>query len=161
MKQEYTATVKDQNELFAILHITFNKHSNILYDTKTILSKVLKKYDIDPVNVRNLNITQEEGKVLVQMEYSKVNLAVLTKSTDKKEQIIVTLNHLGYPLEKIKNISFQKKWPNCNRNKQKAWFVEIYEHYDPDESYSQQNHERSLSNALSKFLSTDIIVSLY
>lgn len=161
MEQEYQVIVEKEDVLFATLSIEYCKRINIFYNIRNILFKVFKEHDIEKANVQSLSITQKGKNVCIKVEYCKVNFQALTRSTDKKEQIIITLNHLGYSLEKIRKIEYQKKWPKCDEDNQMIWNIELDEHYDPDESFSQRDHEMSLSKALSEFLETDISVSMY
>lgn len=154
MKQEYQVIVEKEDVLFTTLSIKYCKRINIFYNIRNILFKVFKEHDIEKDNVQSLSITQKGKDVCIKVKYCKVNLRALTRSTNKREQIIITLNHLGYSLEKIRKIEYQKEWPKC-------WNIELDEHYDLDESFSQRDHEMSLSKALSEFLETNISVSMY
>lgn len=161
MKQKFEVVVEKEDVLFTTLSIKYRKRINIFYNIQDILFKVFKEYDIEESNVQSLCINQKGKDVCIKVKYCKVNVQALTKSTDKKEQIIITLNHLGYSLEKIRKIECQKKHPKCDKDSQMIWNIELNEHYDPDESFSQADYEMSLSKALSKFLETDISVSMY
>lgn len=161
MEQKYEVTVEKENDLFGTLSIRYCKRIHIFYNIRNILSKVFKEYDIEKANVQSLSIAQQNKKVCIKLKYCKGNLQTLTRSTDKKEQIIITLNYLGYSFEKIRKVEYQKKSPKYDEDNQMIWKIELDERYDSDESFSQRNHEMSLSKALSEFLETDISVSMY
>ena len=40
------------------------------------------------------------------------------------------------------------------------WIARIYEHYDPDEGFSQNNHESNMSRKISKALGFEVKVSM-
>ncbi len=160
MKQEYQVIAKKGEFLFDTLSIKYCKRINIFYNVRNILYTVFKENEIDKTNVQSLSITQKEKTVYIEVEYCKVNLKSLTKSKDKKEQIIATLNYLGYSLEKIIEISYREKWPKVANENKMVWEIKLEEHYYPDEIFSQRDHEISLSRELKKFLEIDISVSM-
>lgn len=118
MEQKYKITIEKENFLYNTLSIIYCKRVHLLFNIRSILSKVFKEYDIDKSNIQSLNITQKGKNVHIKVKYCEVNLQTLTRSTDKKEQIIITLNHLGYPLKKIRKIEQQKKWSKCAEDNQ-------------------------------------------
>lgn len=161
MEQKYLANIEDEDALYATLKISYDKQNHLFYNMKNILSQVFEEYDIDKRNILSFNVEQSEVQVYVKLEYCKVDLKTLTSSKDKKEQIILTLNHLGLPIEKIRKVEWGKKWPKCDEVDDMTWKVEINEYFDLEECYTKVCYENMLSNALSRFLSTDITVSVY
>ena len=90
MKQKFEVVVEKEDVLFTTLSIKYRKRINIFYNIQDILFKVFKEYEIEESNVQSLCINQKGKDVCIKVKYCKVNVQALTKSTYKKEQIIIT-----------------------------------------------------------------------
>lgn len=161
MRQNYEVTVDKQDELFNKIEIRYFTNLSLFAGMNPVIKKVLEENSAGKKNVTSLNVTKEGESVKIELVYTKFNLSELIEGKNEKEQIIVVLEQLGYSIDKIKKVEYEKKWPNVDEVDDKVWKVEIDEHFDPDESLSQHSHERYMSRMISRALGFEVNVSMY
>lgn len=162
MIQNYEVTIEEDDGIFATIVIEYpTKLRSLFSGLNPVIRKVLDDHSVEQKNVINLNVTKNSKKVKIKLTYSKFDLVAITECKSEKEQIISLLNELGYTSEKIKKVEYEKEWPKCDELDDKIWKVELDEHFDPDESFSQHSYEFSMSKKISKVLGFKVSVSIY
>lgn len=161
MRQNYEVTVDKQDEIFTKIEISYSTNLSLFSGINPVIQKVLQENFADKKNVTSLNVTKEGKKVKIELVYTKFNLSELLEGKNEKEQIIALLERLGYTDDKIKVVEYTKRCPNVDGIDDKVWEVKIDEHYDPDESLSQQSDEIYVSKMIRTVLGFKVDVSMY
>lgn len=161
MKQEREVTIEKDDGIFSTLVIKYPSESTSIFcGMNMIIHEVTREYSIDPANISSINITREGCIRKIKIKYSKFDLSSITSIDDREEQIIAILNLLSYSQDKIKDISQEEKWPSISGSTETIWVARLDEHYDPDEGFSQRDHEFSMSRKISKALGFEVKVSM-
>lgn len=160
MRQNYEVIVDKEDGIFSKIEIRYSTNLSLFAGMNPVIRKVLEEHSADQKNVTSLNVTKEGENVRIELIYTKFNLSKLIKGKNEKEQIIAVLEQLGYPIDKIRKVEYEKKW-NVDEVDDRVWKVEIDEHYDPDESRSQQSDEIYMSRMISRALGFEVSVSMY
>ena len=147
MRQNYEVIVDKEDGIFSKIEIRYSTNLSLFAGMNPVIRKVLEEHSADQKNVTSLNVTKEGENVRIELIYTKFNLFKLIKGKNEKEQIIAVLEQLGYPIDKIRKVEYEKKW-NVDEVDDRVWKVEIDEHYDPDESRSQQSDEIYMSRMI-------------
>ena len=161
MKQDYNETVEKDDGIFATIVIEYSTKFNWFSEMSSAIRNVLDRRSIEQKDVTNINITIKDEKVEIKLTYTKFDLFAITKGKSEKEQIIAVLGELGYSNEKIRKVEYEKEWPKCDELNNKIWKVEIDEHFDQDETFSQCSYEISMSQKISEALGFRVSVSTY
>lgn|GEM_PF-5758540 len=160
MRQNYEVIVDKEDGIFSKIEIRYSTNLSLFAGMNPVIRKVLEEHSADQKNVTSLNVTKEGENVRIELIYTKFNLFKLIKGKNEKEQIIAVLEQLGYPIDKIRKVEYEKKW-NVDEVDDRVWKVEIDEHYDPDESRSQQSDEIYMSRMITRALGFEVSVSMY
>ncbi len=160
MRQNYEVIVDKEDGIFSKIEIRYSTNLSLFAGMNPVIRKVLEEHSADQKNVTSLNVTKEGENVRIELIYTKFNLFKLIKCKNEKEQIIAVLEQLGYPIDKIRKVEYEKKW-NVDEVDDRVWKVEIDEHYDPDESRSQQSDEIYMSRMITRALGFEVSVSMY
>ena len=117
---------------------------NDVYNTIEIATRLncISESSIEAVYIEKI----KEDEVKITIEYRKVSISSLTKSEDMKDKIIAVLKYLEYSEDDIKFVSKHQRVFDV----EPAWYVEMRNSYDPDETLSQRGEENSMSKLLSK-----------
>lgn len=160
MRQNYEVIVDKEDGIFSKIEIRYSTNLSLFAGMNPVIRKVLEEHSADQKNVTSLNVTKEGENVRIELIYTKFNLFKLIKGKNEKEQIIAVLEQLDYPIDKIRKVEYEKKW-NVDEVDDRVWKVEIDEHYDPDESRSQQSDEIYMSRMITRALGFEVSVSMY
>lgn len=129
----------------------FLKESFSTVEAVTDLSSIFEPR-IEDIHIEKI----KEDEVKITIEYQKVSISSLTESEDMKDKIIAVLKYLEYSEDDIKSVLFYQKYINS----EEAWYVEVRNSYDPDESLSQQSEENYMSKLLSKIFKQPVFFSI-
>lgn len=161
MSNNYEATIKDDDGIFSTLVIKFsNENASIFCGLNLAAHEATGQFNISPTNISRIEVTREGLNRQIQIHYSKFDLSSITSLPDKNQQILEMLNLLGYSRDKVSTIEYKKKNPNDDCSNEFIWVATIFEHYDPDESFSQNEHEISMSKKISNALGFEVKISM-
>jgi len=122
---------------------------NDAYNTIEIATRLncISESSIEAVYIEKI----KEDKVKITIEYRKVSVSDLTESEDMKDKIIAVLKYLKYSEDDVKSVSEINSL---------TWHVIIRDTYDPDESFSKRDEEKSLQKLLWKIFDQIILVTI-
>ena len=158
MKSDELKVTVEEGSFFAKMFIEQKlKTSSYLKDVYNTIELATRLNCISESRIEDVHIEKtKEDEAKITIEYRKVSVSDLTESEDMKDKIIGVLKYLEYSEADIKSVSFYQKYVNSEA----AWYVEIWNSYDPDETMSQHSEEIGMSKLLSKIFKQPVHFSI-
>ncbi len=153
MSIDYTVTVKKSNDILTTLVIEYVTDFTLFSRMHQVIWSALKKHSLSPKNAISVSVQKKGKRVIIEVTATKFDLSdIITQDKPEKEQIIALLEKLDFCDKKIRSVYEISSG---------EWEIRLYEHYDPDESYSQMDHEYYVSQMIEDILGFKAHVSMY
>lgn len=154
MKKKYTTKKKNMGHMFVDLIVERDSNSRhvISKTNSNIINEVMKENNIDISNVNSLYIHRDKNKIIIEIEYCKINIADIAIIEDKEQQIRKVLDFYGYHEKHITEVFYDKA--------DKMWRASVYSGYDSSQSFLAKSDENLLNIEMKKILGFDVEVSI-
>lgn len=120
------------------------------------LPSILERYHIPNRSIKSINTLQlRNKKVKCTVKYCHIPLISL-QGPASEQQIRVALHHMGIADNNIKSIIYQQFGLNNI-----SWHVTMHDPnncFDPDESFSQRDYERTVQKKLKELFGANFVI---
>ncbi len=141
-------SIKREGRIYTTIEVEEKiPQKGFLNNLTDIVREVMESQSFREEDIKEIHYGVEKGSNIptITIEYATIPLEEYMADKDEKEQIVEVLHLLGYSDEKIRKVKYTKWGRDLE-----GWLIELSEHYDPDESFSQRNAKAYIYEQLKK-----------